>query len=137
MTAAQDSRAQFEAWAESEGLPTGRMGLVANDEYSHEATQIAWLSWQASRAALSAELDGNCQRCKGSGEDPEGFLDQSRGPDGDTHDGPCRECGGSGAAAPQPAALKRTPTPASRDCTRPECMSHGCFGHCMQKVPTP
>ncbi|WP_417285087.1 DNA translocase FtsK [Comamonas sp.] len=26
-------------------------------------------------------------------------------------------------------------TPASRDCQRPECMSRGCFGHCM-KVST-
>lgn len=34
------------------------------------------------------------------------------------------------------AALKRKPAPASRDCTRPECMSHGCFGHCMRKAPS-
>lgn len=39
-----------------------------------------------------------CQRCQGSGEDPEGYYDQSCGPDGDTHDGPCRSCGGNGAA---------------------------------------
>jgi len=37
-----------------------------------------------------------CERCKGSGEDPEGYFDQSRGPDGGTHDGPCRDCDGSG-----------------------------------------
>lgn len=26
--------------------------------------------------------------------------------------------------------------PQSRDCLRPECMSHGCFGHCMRKAPS-
>lgn len=45
-----------------------------------------------------------CPRCSGSGEDPEGFYDQSRGPDGATHDGPCRDCEGTGARpAAQPA----------------------------------
>ncbi len=26
--------------------------------------------------------------------------------------------------------------PQSRDCLRPECMSHGCFGQCMRKAPS-
>lgn len=38
----------------------------------------------------------DCKRCSGSGEDPEGFYDQSHGADGGTHEGPCRKCNGSG-----------------------------------------
>lgn len=52
----------------------------------------------------SPDTTPDCTRCQGSGEDPEGFHDQSRGPDGATHDGPCRDCGGTGARpAAQPA----------------------------------
>lgn len=28
--------------------------------------------------------------------------------------------------------LRGNSAPHSRDCQRPECMSHGCFGHCMK-----
>lgn len=52
-----------------------------------------------------AALD--CARCSGSGEDPEGYFDQTRGPDGGTHDGPCSACGGSGAD-PAPTAEQTT-----------------------------
>lgn len=31
------------------------------------------------------------------------------------------------------AMLIRAKPPASRDCSRPECMSRGCFGHCMKE----
>ena len=53
-------------------------------------------------------VESACQRCRGSGEDPEGYYDQSRGPDGATHDGPCRICAGSGGA---PVVLAKWGTP--------------------------
>lgn len=53
---------------------------------------------RAALAAQSPAVPANCERCSGSGEDPEGFCDQSRGPNGATHDGPCRTCNGTGAA---------------------------------------
>lgn len=59
----------------------------------------------ASTPAQPAQQEPDCPRCNGSGEDPEGYFDQSRGPDGDTHDGPCRDCAGTGAA-PQPVERK-------------------------------
>lgn len=46
----------------------------------------------------------DCRRCHGSGEDPEGYYDQSRGPNGNTYDGPCRVCAGTGAHPEAPAA---------------------------------
>ena len=56
-------------------------------------------AWREGRAKPDlATAPADCDRCKGSGEDPEGFYNQSKGPDGDTHDGPCRSCGGSGSA---------------------------------------
>lgn len=51
--------------------------------------------------ATGGQAQADCERCKGSGEDPEGYYDQSRGPDGDTHEGPCRTCNGTGAAPQQ------------------------------------
>lgn len=75
-------------------------------------TVIDWRTLQAiidealrSAPTPDSQPSENCRRCKGSGEDPEGFYDQSRGPDGDTHDGPCRTCGGTGAAQPTPPAV--------------------------------
>lgn len=56
-------------------------------------------AFQAGRASLAANAATDCARCSGSGEDPEGFYDQSRGDAGHTHDGPCRACNGSGVAA--------------------------------------
>lgn len=50
----------------------------------------------AAPQAPAAPAKPNCARCQGSGEDPEGFYDQSKGDAGQTHDGPCRVCGGSG-----------------------------------------
>lgn len=44
----------------------------------------------------------DCARRSGSGEDPEGFYDQTKGPDGGTHEGPCRSCGGSGDQQAKP-----------------------------------
>ncbi|ASD50432.1 hypothetical protein FDI24_gp151 [Acidovorax phage ACP17] len=44
--------------------------------------------------------DQVCERCSGSGEDPEGYYDQSKGNAGGTHDGPCRNCSGSGEIKP-------------------------------------
>lgn len=32
------------------------------------------------------------------------------------------------------AAQARIHAPATKDCTRPECMSLGCFGHCMKGI---
>ncbi|GEM_PF-4701545 len=68
---------------------------------------LSFLQSLAATAPTSKQAAPDCARCSGSGEDPEGYFDQSRGPDGDTHDGPCRVCGGSGAApggeAPSPA----------------------------------
>lgn len=157
MTAAQDSRAQFEAWARSYGT----WEVVRDDDpqlsttgYTDVVLTIAWHAVQASRAALSAEPVPAPQALPV----PKGWtlgqpiteemhvaavrvLRRASGLDGT----PQRMLDAMLAAAPQPrafqtadgAALKRKPTPASRDCTRPECMSHGCFGHCMQKVPTP
>lgn len=57
-------------------------------------------------AMNAPQAQANCERCKGSGEDPEGYFDQSRGPDGDTHEGPCRTCNGTDAA-PQAQADAR------------------------------
>lgn len=51
------------------------------------------------RASLAASAAADCARCSGSGEDPEGFYDQTRGDAGHTHAGPCRDCSGSGVAA--------------------------------------
>lgn len=59
----------------------------------------------ASTPAQPAQQEPDCPRCNGSGEDPEGYFDQSRGPDGGTYDGPCRDCAGTGAA-PQPVERK-------------------------------
>lgn len=53
--------------------------------------------------ATHPQSAADCARCSGSGEDPEGFYDQTKGPDGETHDGPCRSCNGTGD---QPAAAK-------------------------------
>lgn len=33
-----------------------------------------------------------------------------------------------------PATLERWLAPTSIDCNRPECMSLGCFGHCMKGI---
>lgn len=107
ITHTEAMRSKFEAWmSKDEDAPLGRMSLLTNSEYSNGETQAAWTAWQA---ALTEQLqprtdEAFCERCKGSCEDPEGFFDQSRGPDGDTHDGPCRGCNGSGIAA-QPGAL--------------------------------
>lgn len=57
----------------------------------------------ALQAAPKAAPGGqqNCGRCCGSGEDPAGYYDQSRGDAGSTFGGPCRECNGTGEAPQQ------------------------------------
>lgn len=77
-------REAFRKWAEQERAA----GCVGDMEKG-------WLA----RASLAASAVADCERCSGSGEDPEGFYDQSRGDAGHTHEGPCRSCGGSGVAA--------------------------------------
>ncbi|WP_429951448.1 hypothetical protein ACQYWY_07035 [Comamonas sediminis] len=57
-----------------------------------------------SSAPLKTAEGAICERCAGSGEDPEGFLTTGRGPDDYTVDGPCRQCGGSGEAVAAQAA---------------------------------
>ena len=62
-------------------------------------------------ATQQAEVE-DCRRCHGSGEDPEGYYDQSRGDAGETCDGPCRDCDGTGIAQPSPAAQAAEIVPA-------------------------
>lgn len=188
MTAAQDSRAQFEAWARSYGT----WEVVRDDDpqlgttgYTDVALTVAFHAVQASRAALSAEPVASVYTMEAlvpGGREvphvtlhkplpagtklyaapqavavPQGWtlgqpiteemhvatvkvLRRASGLDGT----PQRILDAMLAAARQPrafqtadgAAQERKPTPATRDCTRPECMSHGCFGHCMRKAPS-
>ena len=50
-------RAEFEAWAVSEGYA---LGCMISGHYIHAATSAAWHAWQASRAALVVELPSMC-----------------------------------------------------------------------------
>jgi len=56
----------------------------------------------------------HCERCQGSGEDPEGFLAPG-GPDAVTHDGPCRQCLGSGEPSKPLATRLVASTPTGRN----------------------
>lgn len=81
-------------------------------------TPIGWLPMLGTAAPLGLDASAaaagtyapaapakpNCARCQGSGEDPEGFYDQSKGDAGHTHDGPCRDCSGTGEAPAAPTA---------------------------------
>lgn len=50
-------RTEFEAWANEEiGLTYRNTEPEYNDEYLDSHTQMAWMAWQASRAALVVEL---------------------------------------------------------------------------------
>ncbi|MBD9530419.1 hypothetical protein IB233_02075 [Comamonas sp. CMM01] len=69
-----------------------------DEGYANAMAKMARETLDALAATPPAHAQGNCQRCNGSGEDPEGYIDQSRGPDGGTHEGPCRACDGTGAA---------------------------------------
>lgn len=53
VTAAQESRAQFEEWALRCCYEIAR--FPGHTQYTSNTTEQAWLAWQASRAALSAE----------------------------------------------------------------------------------
>ncbi|CAN7339688.1 hypothetical protein LJR074_001928 [Acidovorax sp. LjRoot74] len=66
------------------------------------------------QAPAQPEVADECKRCSGSGEDPEGYFDKSRGPDGDTLDGPCRECDGTGLTH-SPQAAQQAPAGAAPD----------------------
>ena len=50
-------REAFELWAISCHMCTYLDGV----EYRHQSTEWAWLAWQASRAAMVAELPANCK----------------------------------------------------------------------------
>lgn len=76
-----------------------RRGLPRSEEHTACMARFkAFVESGGFEELLALKEAVDCPRCSGSGEDPEGFYDQSRGPDGATHDGPCRDCGGSGAA---------------------------------------
>ena len=47
-------REEFESWAISCHMCTYLDGV----EYRHQSTELAWMAWQASRAALVVELPG-------------------------------------------------------------------------------
>lgn len=92
-------RESFEAWAsKSVGRVWRDTAPGRTEDYQDASTNLCWRAWRA-RASLAASAGADCERCSGSGEDPEGFYDQSRGDAGNTHEGPCRSCGGSGVAA--------------------------------------
>lgn len=50
-------REAFELWAISCHMCTYLDGV----EYRHQSTEWAWNAWQASRAAMVAELPANCK----------------------------------------------------------------------------
>ena len=87
-------------WRDDEGL----RGYAADPGRGPWYTADTLRALLAQTAIAGLPVQADCERCGGSGEDPEGYYDQSRGPDGDTHDGPCRECAGTGAAHQTPAA---------------------------------
>lgn len=111
MTAAQDSRAQFEAWYEANAMPAEadwfRRDPSSQDEYLHEDTRDAWKVWKASRAALSAEpvaylVERHAFRASPDGQDAEGnsWLEECH---------PTEPGAFQVYAAPQPAAQERKP----------------------------
>lgn len=53
----------------------------------------------AAPATQQAEVE-DCRRCHGSGEDPEGYYDQSRGDAGETCGQPLQDCDGTGENCP-------------------------------------
>lgn len=80
--------------------PTEQMEMAGRQHAVWGLPSNAALGYRAMLAAApqAPAAAPNCQRCSGSGEDPEGYYDQSKGDAGHTHDGPCRTCGGSGQA---------------------------------------
>lgn len=90
----------------------GEEGAAPQASLCDIVSQVAQAAKALGRPVLTApkaapqqeaqEPSNNCGRCSGSGEDPEGYYDQSRGDAGATLDGPCRDCDGTGTA-PQPA----------------------------------
>lgn len=83
---------------------SGRQGHVKKNERTYVgriATEVI-AEFRALLATHPQPAAADCARCSGSGEDPEGFYDQTKGPDGGTHEGPCRSCGGSGDQQAKP-----------------------------------
>ena len=58
-------REEFEAWCRERGytprLAETNCGIIIDGYYGHHKVQIAWESWQASRAALCVKLPENCK----------------------------------------------------------------------------
>ena len=55
-------REGFESWCLANGYTLRpaetNCGIIIDGDYGHPTVQIAWLAWQASRAALVVELPG-------------------------------------------------------------------------------
>ena len=55
----------FESWCLANGYTLRpaetNCGSIIEGDYGHPTVQIAWQSWQASRAALVVELPSNCK----------------------------------------------------------------------------
>ena len=55
----------FESWCLANGYTLRpaetNCGIIIEGDYGHPTVQIAWQAWQASRAAMVAELPANCK----------------------------------------------------------------------------
>ena len=110
-TAAPQAPAAATATALEKAFREGWAACRDAEYVGEDAEDEAWGASAANGLAIDIEQSApaaapNCPRCSGSGEDPEGYYDQSKGDAGHTHDGQCRTGGGAGeapAAAVAPA----------------------------------
>ncbi|MBE4946319.1 MULTISPECIES: hypothetical protein [unclassified Enterobacter cloacae complex] len=51
-----ESRKQFERWINSLPMCSAERHRIDNDRYRFNTTEVAWKSWQASRAAIEIKL---------------------------------------------------------------------------------
>ena len=61
----EQMRDGFESWCLAKGYTLRpaetNCGIIIEGDYGHLTVQIAWQAWQASRAAMVAELPANCK----------------------------------------------------------------------------
>lgn len=96
-----------------------RMGLSVDAALEAAVRLYQAVNHQGEHFSVHARVSLVCPNCKGSGQDPKGYYDESRGADGGRVAGPCLTCGGSGE-------VSRADHRPCAGCQHPECLVEGC-----------